>query len=202
MPKATFFNLPEEKRERILKAALEEFSLSDYDKATIDNITKRASIPKGSFYQYFTHKDDLYEYAFNRIGDSKAQMIEELISEVDTIEFKDYVYRMILQGARYEARMKEYSGLRGKFLNQCPQDLRKRILKNEIPKSYRLLEEAMKAYIEKGEILKDADIKTAAYMITSCVINLEFFAEYEPKNTQEIIAKMIHIVTKGIGRIQ
>ena len=60
MPKETFFNLPEVKRGAILDAALEEFAAYPYDQASVNRIVARAGIPKGSFYQYFENKKDLY----------------------------------------------------------------------------------------------------------------------------------------------
>jgi AcrR family transcriptional regulator len=43
MPKEIFFNLPEEKRERITALAIEEFAENDYDLASISRIVSRAT---------------------------------------------------------------------------------------------------------------------------------------------------------------
>src|SRR5688572_15934237 len=62
MPKETFFNLPEAKRQRLLDLAIEEFAAHDYRLASISRIVARAGIAKGSFYQYFEDKRDLFLY--------------------------------------------------------------------------------------------------------------------------------------------
>ncbi|MBT2680497.1 TetR family transcriptional regulator [Bacillus sp. ISL-35] len=62
MPKQTFFNLPEQKMKTLLKAAEIEFTRVPFFEASIANIVKTASISRGSFYQYFEDKDDLYFY--------------------------------------------------------------------------------------------------------------------------------------------
>ncbi|NLJ67608.1 MAG: TetR/AcrR family transcriptional regulator, partial [Clostridiales bacterium] len=62
MPKATFFNLPNDKRSLIISATMKEFSNANYDAASINQICKNSNIAKGSFYQYFTDKLDLYVY--------------------------------------------------------------------------------------------------------------------------------------------
>jgi AcrR family transcriptional regulator len=62
MPKETFFNLPDDKRQAILDLAIEEFAAHDYKNASISRIVERAGIAKGSFYQYFADKQDLYLY--------------------------------------------------------------------------------------------------------------------------------------------
>jgi TetR/AcrR family transcriptional regulator len=59
MPKATFFNLPDEKRRRIEEIAIEEFAANEYNAVSISRLVSRAGIAKGSFYQYFEDKKDL-----------------------------------------------------------------------------------------------------------------------------------------------
>ena len=61
MIKRTFYNLPEQKRQRIIDAIVEEFSSSSTEKVSINRIVKAANISRGSFYQYFDDKVDLVE---------------------------------------------------------------------------------------------------------------------------------------------
>ena len=53
MIKSTFYNLPEEKRQRITDAIFNEFAGSSGERVSINNIIKNANISRGSFYQYF-----------------------------------------------------------------------------------------------------------------------------------------------------
>jgi len=69
LPKQTFFNLPEEKRDTLIHAAKNEFSRVSLYEASIANIVKEADIPRGSFYQYFEDKDDLYFYLLDKQGE-------------------------------------------------------------------------------------------------------------------------------------
>lgn len=62
MPKPTFLNLPDEKRQRITELALDEFSTYPYRQASLSRIVSRAGIAKGSMYQYFENKLDLYRW--------------------------------------------------------------------------------------------------------------------------------------------
>jgi AcrR family transcriptional regulator len=63
----TFRRLPEEKRRRILEAAWAEFSTVSFSDASINQIIRRAGIPRGSFYQYFEDKDDLFVYLMEQV---------------------------------------------------------------------------------------------------------------------------------------
>lgn len=70
----TFLRLPEEKRNRFLDAAWEEFTRVSLADASINKIIQKAGIPRGSFYQYFASKDDLFAYL-------QHVMLEYLIGE-------------------------------------------------------------------------------------------------------------------------
>lgn len=60
MPKITFFNLADDKRQLLIEALEQEFSRVPLYNASISNIVKSANIPRGSFYQYFEDKEDAY----------------------------------------------------------------------------------------------------------------------------------------------
>ncbi len=80
MPTETFNKLSVEKKNRILKAALKEFSTSPFSEASIANIIKDAKIPRGSFYQYFKDKEDIFYYILEVHGqDIKKQLVKFLI---------------------------------------------------------------------------------------------------------------------------
>lgn len=76
MPKETFYNLAPEKQERIMAAAKAEFSKVPLQEASIAKIIKMAGISRGSFYQYFEDKEDLYYYFFESIKKSNEQSLE------------------------------------------------------------------------------------------------------------------------------
>lgn len=67
IPKQTFINLEKDKKDKIYNAALEEFSKVSFNDASIANIIKNANISRGSFYQYFEDKFDIFKYVLMRI---------------------------------------------------------------------------------------------------------------------------------------
>ena len=69
----TFLRLPEEKRGRFLEAAWAEFTRVKFADASINQIVRHAGIPRGSFYQYFADKEDLFHYL---LGDIQAQVVQ------------------------------------------------------------------------------------------------------------------------------
>ena len=61
----TFHNLPPEKQDRVLSAALGEFSDKGYQQASVNTMVSASGIAKGSIYQYFKDKKSLFLYIFD-----------------------------------------------------------------------------------------------------------------------------------------
>jgi AcrR family transcriptional regulator len=76
MPKDTFFNLPERKRKAVFDAAVREFSAYMFSEASINRIVKGAQIPRGSFYQYFDGKEDLFAYVIAEIFKETEEIMQ------------------------------------------------------------------------------------------------------------------------------
>ena len=83
MPSTTFFNLPEEKRERLLAAARVEFARTSYEEASVNRIIQAAGIPRGSFYMYFTDKEELFRYLMERYGDMLVEAFAALLDQAE-----------------------------------------------------------------------------------------------------------------------
>ena len=81
MPKQTFFHLPQNKRDTLIQAAKREFSRVPLHEASIANIIKEADIPRGSFYQYFDGKEDLYYYLLNQISEKNNERFLAFLKE-------------------------------------------------------------------------------------------------------------------------
>lgn len=75
----TFLRLPEEKRRRFLESAWEEFTRVKFEDTSINQIVRRACIPRGSFYQYFTDKEDLFAYLLENVQTYAVQLFGDLL---------------------------------------------------------------------------------------------------------------------------
>lgn len=89
MPKKTFFNLPEEKREKITRALIEHFAYKPYSQVDIEDIARECKIAKGSMYQYFENKKDMYLYAINQAIRVSLEMIKDI--NFEDVSLFDYV---------------------------------------------------------------------------------------------------------------
>jgi AcrR family transcriptional regulator len=76
MPTQTFWNLPADKRDALIAIAVDEFANNDYDAASISRIVARAGIAKGSIYQYFADKQDLFLHLLNLSNQTRLAYVQ------------------------------------------------------------------------------------------------------------------------------
>ena len=79
----TFQNLKEDKKNRIIDAALAEFSARPFNEASITNIVKYADISRGSFYQYFGNKENIYKYLVSYLYTKHREDLIHILIEND-----------------------------------------------------------------------------------------------------------------------
>lgn len=78
-----FFNLEQEKQERILNAATKEFAEKNYTNASTNEIVKQAGISKGLLFHYFKNKKELYLFLYDYYLEL---MVNDLFANIDLDE--------------------------------------------------------------------------------------------------------------------
>ena len=78
--KQTFNNLPEAKKNRIIKACIDEFCENGYEKSSTGHIIKNAGISKGGLYEYIDSKKELYLYIVNYTYEKLYSYLREKIN--------------------------------------------------------------------------------------------------------------------------
>lgn len=85
-----FHSIPEDKQDRIIRAALSEFGKYGYEKTSVEQIANAAEISKGMVFHYFGTKKGLYEYLATYCDDFVDQYFnipDDIIESYDYIEF-------------------------------------------------------------------------------------------------------------------
>lgn len=76
MPSTTFYNLPKKKQDKLITAAKMEFTKLPFHKVSINSIIEHAEIPRGSFYMYFTDKEDIFKYILESYKDDFKDIVK------------------------------------------------------------------------------------------------------------------------------
>lgn len=79
-------NIPEEKKETIINASIEEFAKHEYKHAILENIASNANISKSLLLYHFKTKKKLYEYVYNYV----YEYIEKIIADSNFYKIKDF----------------------------------------------------------------------------------------------------------------
>lgn len=79
----TFTNLEQEKQQKIINAAFDEFTENGYERASTNQIVKNAGIGKGMLFYYFNNKNDLFLFLI----DYAIEIIDrEFLNEFSIVE--------------------------------------------------------------------------------------------------------------------
>lgn len=171
MPTQTFFNLPQEKRQAILDAALDEFAGNDYRNASISRIVARTGIAKGSFYQYFDDKKDLYLYLIELAMLEKKRFLSCHPPPQQQTNLFDYLRWLIKTGLAFEFSSPRLSQVGYRALYGNAEGLEK-VMSMAQTVAHQFYQELIANAAARGEIRPGLDPHLVEFVFS--VISMEF----------------------------
>ena len=206
MPKQTFFNLSDKKRQSITKLAIAEFASADYDNASISNIVKQAKIAKGSFYQYFEDKKDLYLYLVDSASTQRMAFIESARkADRHKQEKRDF-----FQELRWLFDISTQFSLQHPQLTQIinraaygDSPIKKDALQRFQAASKQPIRDMVEKAIANGDLRANLDPDLATFMILTAGENLRYFIPEKLKMDTTKLAESadLNLDMQGIERI-
>lgn len=168
MPKETFHQIASEKRENILRTAAMLFADQGFARTDVAQIAKQAGVAKGSIYNYFESKEDLYLYVCrDGIEHSRQAVYGDIRPEWDLYRQIDHIFR---KGVAFVLAHPEYARL---YLNTASAGMDRFAdkLSLEVEKhTADHLKGLIKEGMRKGIVRKDVDVSLAAFLINSLYI--------------------------------
>ncbi len=201
MPKNTFYNINPEKRKRIINIAIKEFKDSHYENASINNIIKNAGIPKGSFYQYFENKKDLFEYIIGLVRKEKLNYVTERVRNPKEYRFFEVIHDMSNIALTFAENHPELQAISEKLVQDRDHDIYKEILSKNREIALSEYRELIELGITKGELDSNINSYLTAHMIYS--YNREivtFYIENPNFNKEEVINDYVSLLQYGIAK--
>jgi AcrR family transcriptional regulator len=177
MPKETFWNLPEEKRQRIIDLAVAEFAAHDYAVASLSRIVARAGIAKGSIYQYFEDKQDLFLYLLDLSIEQRLALMREMETPAVREDLFAFVRWQLGASLRAGVAYPQLSQLGNRaFTGNLPfQPLIARraeaIVRDHRDRLFALLRQG----VARGDLAPDLDPELAAFVVATLVGNIGVF---------------------------
>ena len=168
MPKQTFFNLSEQKRQTIEQAALDEFAEYGFDASNMNRIVEHSKIAKGSFYQYFDDKKDLYFFLIDTLFQKKLQAIEpvmQVYGEHSLSHNLNEIFRLGLEFSANDPKLhrlgEDFSAMQRPFVLE--------FLVKYKPETANIYISLLAHAREIGELREDVNISLAAVFISAMI---------------------------------
>ncbi|NPB06507.1 MAG: TetR/AcrR family transcriptional regulator [Aquificae bacterium] len=180
-------------RERILKAAKEEFSRRGYYRTQISHIVERAGVARGTFYLYFKGKEELFKELLLKT----VSELRELIKPVElSRDPKEQVRENLERILRYALENEELARI--VLFRACEPELSGPVREflNSIVK---LTEDSLKKGIKMG-LLKEHDPHAVARAVVGAVKETVAGLIEEGGDPKELSEKLLSFSVGGLWR--
>jgi len=207
VPNPSFFNLSEAKRNLVTSIALEEFSAASYDAASINQICKKANIAKGSFYQYFTDKLDLYAYIMLLAIETKITFFSETLGQFKTLSLMEQIQLLFIKGIEFAKAHPQYAALGEQFSKEYNEAAKLAVIKEGDKQAESLFNQMIDHAKSKGEIDSNIDTLALNMMLQSLngTVNeymLNKFGDISyrhfDENANKLVNSLLSIIFNGI----
>ena len=191
-------DLKNERREKIIEAAIKIFSKKSFHYASVKDVAKAAGISTGTFYLFFPDKLQLLTSVLGKI-------ISDLRESADTAAGKesDSVQKMAVRARLFFRFFEDYRGVLYRPKSHDPDNSQLSLQSVKIILSI-LLEPLIKQLekLEKRGVIRKTDPELLAYSFTGLVIIMAFRRSFDNKYSEEQIMEFFaDFLTNGIGPI-
>lgn len=213
MPKQTFLNLPNEKRKVIVDAAIDEFAEYGLENASTNRIVANSGIAKGSFYQYFEDKQDVFMYLLTILENEKMEFFKTKHPPSKNMDTFQYFRWMIKSGMEFNSaypRMTQAISRvllgEGLYYGKTFEDQRQKANKA----LHMMIEQAIKS----GEVDPSVDVELAvmimetwsnaigSYILNEGMKQKDIMKWVRSKKTQETIDKLLYVMEYGLRKTE
>lgn len=211
MPKQTFLNLPEEKRNHIIDVAVDEFAEYGLENASTNRIVEKSGISKGSFYQYFDDKKDVFMYLVSMIEQEKMEYFKDQNPPNMNLDIFAYYRWMVKTGMTFNFTKPKMAQAVSRvmlgerlFFSQYFADAR--------GKTKAFFEEMIRKGIEKGEVDPSVEVELAVmvmetwqntittYILDEGMKEEDFMTWIYSAKTQEMVDKLLYVMEYGLRK--
>jgi AcrR family transcriptional regulator len=185
-----------ERRNAILRAALEEFSARGYAATRLDDVARRAVVAKGTIYLHFTDKETLFQELIRLElspvvealeGASHAdvpfrifaeQLIEVFVREIYETHRKDVIRLVLMEGQRFPTLAEFY-------------------YREVVSRVMEAIRDLVRRAVERGEVGHDALLRFPQLLAAPGLVSILWnglFGKFEPLDVRAIMRAYFELV--------
>ncbi|HRQ22382.1 MAG TPA: TetR/AcrR family transcriptional regulator [Anaerolineales bacterium] len=212
MPKQTFFNLPDEKRATIVNAAIDEFAEYGLENASTNRIVAKGGISKGSFYQYFEDKQDVFMYLLTVLEQEKMEYFKGKHPPSMHMDTFGYFRWMIKEGMQFNSAYPRLVQAISRVM--FGEGLYYKNFANTRERSQQGLRAMLMQAIQNGEMDPSVDVDLAMmimetwsnaisnYILQEGMKQKDIMKWVRSAKTQERIDKMLYVMEYGLRKTE
>lgn len=179
MPTETFYNLKPEKKQAFLDACLREFGMHGYRTASVSRIVSILGIAKGSVYQYFSNKADLYRFLVNTAAKTKFEHIRRsLENETGERDFFALHAAVLMAGADFDFSFPAYSLVIANAMREEQSEELGDLGAELVRQSSDFLASFVQHGIDRGDVRDDVDPVLVVHLVNANSMSLAEYMEH------------------------
>jgi len=213
MPKQTFLNLSKEKRDVIINVAIDEFVEFGLENASTNRIVANSGISKGSFYQYFEDKQDVFMYLLSILEQEKLAFFEDKRPPDMNMDTFQYFRWMIKTGMEFNSAYPRMTQAVSRVLLGDGMYYGKNFAGYR-QKAIQALRMMIEQAIERGEVDPSVDVNLAVmvmetwsnaisnYILNEGMKQKDIMTWVRSPKTQETIDKLLYVMEYGLRKTE
>jgi AcrR family transcriptional regulator len=197
-----------ERKNELLKAALDEFTQKNYENSSLNTIIKNAGISKGTFYYHFQDKKSLYFFLLETAVKAKWEFINNRINEIqqDT-RGKDIFDEFKLQaqmGIEFALRFPQYHQLSIMFAREKGNKIYEEAKSSFHPDTESMMKEIVKKGRKNGDLKESFSeefmVKLLTYLFTNFDEIFSLEEDFQLEKMVENLNNYVEFMKHGMGK--
>ena len=164
-----FLQLDEEKRERVLSAAITEFADKNYSNASMNMVVKAAGISKGALFKYFNNKAGLFAYVYRMALGRVKDYLRRVRDESETEDFFSRLEKVMLAGVEFIHHHPGLAAIYYRIVFTGDSPYKREIVDEVHRESLEFIKSLIEKGIERGELRPDLDSGLSAFLLEAVV---------------------------------
>ena len=192
---------PVERREQILKAAKKLFSQNGYYQTQIADIHREAGVARGTIYQYFKNKDDIFETLLEKLYSDWEKLL--LTGDINSNDYMEFFRFKVKQSFEFFFQDPEYCRLLLRVSLGSGQTF-DRIVDRFNEKLVILIRGNLREAVKVGAVRKDVNLDLATNLLGGALTRMLYYYTVIKRNVgynvvlDELVDGYIDIVGYGI----
>lgn len=164
-----FLQLDEEKRERVLGAAINEFADKNYNNASMNVVVKAAGISKGALFKYFKSKAGLFAFVYRMALGCVKDYLRQVRDESVEDDFFTRLEKVMLAGLDFTHAHPGLAAIYYRIVFTGDSPYKREIVAEVQRESLEFIESLIQKGIERGDLKSDLDPRISAFMVEAVV---------------------------------